>query len=94
MGSEAAVPTLGGKAKVKIAAGTQSGTMLRLRGKGIRDINGYGQGDQLIHVHVWTPRQLTKGEKEKLASLKDAPNFSPHPSKKEQGFFDRVRSFF
>lgn len=94
LGSEAAVPTLGGKAKVKIAAGTQSGTMLRLRGKGIRDINGYGQGDQLIHVHVWTPRQLTKGEKEKLASLKDAPNFSPHPSNKEQGFFDRVRSFF
>ena len=94
LGGEAEVRTLSGKARVKIAAGTQSGSILRLRGKGIVDMNGYGYGDQLVHVHVWTPRQLTKEEKAKLAALKDLPNLSPHPTKKEQGFFDRVRSFF
>ena len=94
LGSEAEVPTIGGKAKVKIPAGTQSGKVLRLRGKGIRDINGYGRGDQFIHVHVWTPQQLTKAEKAKLVSLKDAPNFAPNPSKKERSFFDRFKSLF
>jgi molecular chaperone DnaJ len=94
LGSEAEVPTIEGKVKVKIPAGTQSGKVLRLRGKGIRDINGYGKGDQLIHVHIWTPQQLTKGEHEILASLKGASNFEPNPSKKERSFFDRVRSLF
>ena len=94
LGSEAEVPTIGGRAKVKIPAGTQSGKVLRLRGKGIRDINGYGKGDQLVHVHVWTPQQLTKEEHDLLASLKGASNFIPNPSKKEQSFFDRVRSLF
>lgn len=94
LGSEAAVPTVDGKVKVKIPAGTQGGKVLRLRGKGIRDVNGYGRGDQLVHVHVWTPRQLTKEEKATLTALKDAPNFAPNPTKKERGFFDRVRAFF
>ena len=94
LGSEAEVPTITGKAKVKIPAGTQSGKVLRLRGKGIRDINSYGRGDQLVHVHVWTPQQLTKEEHEMLTSLQNAPNFAPNPSKKERSFFDRVRSFF
>ncbi|MHA7877458.1 MAG: molecular chaperone DnaJ [Bacteroidota bacterium] len=94
LGSEAEVPTLTGKAKVKIPAGTQSGKVLRLRGKGIRDINSYSKGDQLVHVHVWTPQQLTKEEQETLTALQGAPNFAPKPSKKERSFFDRVRSFF
>lgn len=94
LGSEAEVPTIAGKVKVKIPGGTQSGKVLRLRGKGISDINSYGKGDQLIHVHVWTPQQLTKAEHEMLTSLKDAPNFSPNPSKTERSFFDRVRSLF
>ena len=96
LGSEAEVPTVGGKVKVKvkIPAGTQSGKALRLRGKGIQDINGYGRGDQLVHVHVWTPEQLTKQEKDTLLSLRDSPNFAPNPSKKERSFFDKVRSFF
>ncbi|MEM9417200.1 MAG: molecular chaperone DnaJ [Bacteroidota bacterium] len=94
LGTEVEVPTITGKAKVKIPAGTQGGKILRLRGKGIKDVNGYGQGDQLIHVQIWTPQKLTPEEKEKLISLQDAPNFAPNPSKKEQSFFDRVRSFF
>ena len=94
LGGEAAVPTIEEQVKVKIPAGTQSGKMLRLRGKGIRDLNGYGKGDQLIHVHVWTPQQLTKEEHEMLTSLRGASNFEPNPSKKERSFFDRVRSLF
>lgn len=94
LGTEAEVPTITGKAKVKIPAGTQSGKMLQLRGKGITDINGYGKGDQFIHVHVWTPQKLTPEEKETLAALREAPSFAPNPSKKEQSFFERVRSFF
>lgn len=94
LGTEAEVPTITGKAKVKIPAGTQSGKILRLRGKGISDINGYGKGDQLIHVNVWTPQKLSAEEKEKLVSLREAPNFAPNPSKQEQSFFERVRSFF
>ena len=94
LGTEAEVPTITGKAKVKIPAGTQGGKMLRLRGKGITDINGYGKGDQLIHVQVWTPQKLTSEEKETLTALREAPNFAPNPSKKERSFFERVRSFF
>jgi len=94
LGSEAEVPTITGKAKVKIPAGTQSGKVLRLRGKGIRDLNSYSKGDQLVHVHVWTPQQLTKEEQEKLTLLRGSSNFTPNPSKKERSFFDRVRSFF
>ena len=94
LGSEAEVSTIMGKVKVKVPAGTQSGKVLRLRGKGIKDINGYGKGDQLVHVHVWTPQQLTKEEHAKLLSLKEASNFAPNPSKKERNFFDRVRSLF
>jgi molecular chaperone DnaJ len=94
VGGEATVPTIEEKVRVKIPAGTQSGKVLRLRGKGIRDIDGYGKGDQLIHVHVWTPQQLTKEEHEMLTSFRGAPNFEPNPSKKERSFFDRVRSLF
>lgn len=94
LGSEAELPTLGGKIKLKIPAGTQSGKVFRLRGKGISDINGYGKGDQLVHVHVWTPQQLTKEEKTMLIALQGASNFSPNPSKQEQGFFERMRSLF
>jgi molecular chaperone DnaJ len=94
LGSEAEVPTIEGKAKMKIPAGTQSGKVLQLRGKGIKDMNGYGRGDQLVHVHVWIPQQLTKEEKEQLVALKDSANFAPNPSKKERSFFERLRSLF
>lgn len=94
LGSEAEVPTLGGKAKVKIPAGTQSGKTLLLRGKGIKDIHGYGTGDQLVHVQVWTPQQLTQQEQEQLRALRESPNFQPKPTKKRSSFFEKVKSFF
>lgn len=94
LGSSVEVPTITGKVRIKIDPGTQSGKILRLRGKGIKDINGYSKGDQLIHVNVWTPKNLTSDEKSKLESLRDSTNFAPKPSKNEKGFFEKMKEFF
>ena len=95
LGCEMEVPTIHGKVRVKIPAGTPSGKVLKLRGKGVSDVNGYGtKGDQLVFIQVWTPQELTKEEKDLLLSLQCAPNFIPRPNKKEQSFFERIKSFF
>lgn len=94
LGTSIEVATIDGQVKIKIDPGTQSGKILRLRGKGIKDINGYGKGDQLIHVNVWTPKKLTPEEKSTLESLRDSDNFVPNPSKNEKGFFERMKEFF
>ncbi|GAB5524046.1 MAG: molecular chaperone DnaJ [Roseivirga sp.] len=94
LGSSVEVPTIDGAVRIKIDAGTQSGKILRLRGKGVRDINGYGKGDQLIHVNVWTPKKLSSEEKEILERLRSADNFTPKPGKGEKGFFEKIREFF
>ncbi len=94
MGTAVEVPTITGKAKIKIEPGTQSGKVLRLRGKGIKSIDSYGKGDQLIYVNVWTPKQLTKEEKVALESLRDSENFKPDPSKSEKSFFEKMKEFF
>lgn len=93
LGTEVEVPTVSGRAKIKIEAGTQSGKILRLRGKGIPDINGYKTGDQLIYVNVYTPSKLSSTEKAMMKELLDAENFTPDPSK-EKGFFDKMKDFF
>ena len=94
LGVSAEVPTLSGKARFKIAPGTQAGKVVRLRGKGLPNINGYGSGDLLIHINVWTPRSLTSEEKKLLTRLKKSPNFIPSPSNDERGFFSKMREFF
>lgn len=94
LGTNLEVPTIDGLVKIKVEPGTQSGKILRLRGKGIKELNGYGRGDQLIHVNVWTPKQLSKEEKAILESLKDSPNFTPDPGKNEKGFFEKIKEFF
>jgi len=94
LGASIEVPTIEGKVKIKVEPGTQSGKMLRLKGKGIKDINGYSKGDQLIMVNVWTPTHLTKEEKELLESLRDSENFKPDPGKGEKSFFDKMKEFF
>jgi molecular chaperone DnaJ len=94
LGSQIEVPTIDGKVKIKLDPGTQSGKILRLKGKGIRDINGYSRGDQLIHVNVWTPKQLSKEERQILENLKDSENFRPDPGKSEKSFFDKMKEFF
>nr|MBI1229323.1 molecular chaperone DnaJ [Cytophagales bacterium] len=94
LGASLEVPTIDGKVKIKLDPGTQSGKILRLKGKGIKELNGYGKGDQLIHVNVWTPKQVSKEEREKLESLRDSENFRPNPGKSEKSIFDKVKEFF
>ena len=93
-GTQVEVPTIDGRAKIKIPAGTQSGKIFRLKGKGFPDVNGYQKGDQLVHVNVWTPQNLTSEEKAMLEKLNSSPNFSPQPGKSEKSFFDRVKEVF
>jgi molecular chaperone DnaJ len=93
-GIQAEVPTIDGKAKIKIPPGTQSGKIFRLKGKGFPGVNSYERGDQLIHVNVWTPQHLTPEEKTMLEKLSDSPNFQPKPDKNERSFFDKVREMF
>ena len=94
LGTSIEVPTIGGKAKIKIDTGTQSGKILRLRGKGIKSVEGYGQGDQLVHVNVWTPKKLSSEEKEALEALRNSPNFQPDPGKADKSFFERMKEYF
>jgi molecular chaperone DnaJ len=94
LGCSIEVPTIGGKAKIKVDAGTQSGKMLRLRGKGIPNIHGYGTGDLFVHLNVWTPTKLSKSEKETLESLRNSENFTPNPDDNQKGFFQRVKDMF
>jgi molecular chaperone DnaJ len=93
-GTQVEVPTIDGRAKIKIPAGTQSGKIFRLKGKGFPAVNSYGKGDQLIHVSVWTPQNLSAEEKTILEKLTHSNNFKPHPDKNEKGFFDKVRDMF
>jgi len=93
-GTQVEVPTIDGKAKIKIPAGTQSGKIFRLKGKGFPGVNSYEKGDQLIHVNLWTPQTLSNEEKAMLDKLSSSPNFQPKPDKNERSFFDKVREMF
>jgi len=94
LGGDVEVPTVTGKVKIKIEPGTQAGKILRLKNKGVPDLNGYGTGDQLIQINVWTPEKLSSEEKTQLKNLQNSENFKPNPSKTEKGFFDRMREYF
>ncbi|MDR1056890.1 MAG: molecular chaperone DnaJ [Prevotellaceae bacterium] len=94
LGDTIEIPTVDGKAKIKIEQGTQPGRMLRLRGKGLPDVNGYSTGDLLVHINVWIPKHLDKEEKKTLEKLGTSDNFKPKPSKEERNFFDRMRNMF
>lgn len=94
-GTQLEVPTIDGKAKIKIPAGTQSGKIFRLKGKGFPSINNhYEKGDQLIHVNVWTPQHVTSEEKQALEKMQHSSNFEPKPEKNEKSFFDKVKEMF
>jgi len=94
LGSSNEIPTIDGKARIKVAPGTQGGKVLRLKGKGLPDINGYGKGDLLVNINIWTPRDLSKEEKEIMEKLKTSKNFEPNPTSKDKSYFDRMREFF
>ncbi|MNL12816.1 Chaperone protein DnaJ [compost metagenome] len=94
LGTSVEVPTIDGKAKIKIDPGTQAGKILRLKGKGIPEVNSYHKGDQLIYVNIWTPKAVSSDEKEILEKLKESPNFKPQPGKSEKSFFERIKEYF
>ena len=98
LGMQAEVPTIDGKAKIKIPAGTQSGRIFRLKGKGFPSFQSYEKGDELIEVNVWSPQTLSHEEKELMEKLKNSPNFKPGPEaraeREEKGFFDKIKDAF
>lgn len=94
MGTTVEIPTIDAKAKIKIEPGTQSGKVLRLKGKGLQDVNSYNKGDLLVEISVYTPTNLSAEERGMLEKLKLSKNFEPNPSKKERGFFDRMKDYF
>jgi len=93
LGTSVEVPTLDGKARIKIPAGTQSGEIFRLKRKGMTALNSYGKGDQLIDVNIHVPKTLSKEERTMLEGLKESENFKPNPSRKNKGFFDRMKDW-
>lgn len=94
LGTTIDIPTVDGKARVKIPAGTQGGKILRLKGKGLPDVNSYGRGDLLVNINVWTPKSLSKEEKAILENLANSENFKPNPSSKDKSFFSRMKDYF
>ncbi|NLE36291.1 MAG: molecular chaperone DnaJ [Bacteroidales bacterium] len=94
LGANAEVPTIDGKVRIKIDPGTQAGKILRLRGKGLPDVNGYGKGDLLVNVNVWIPKNLTREEQKVVEQFRNSDTFTPRPDEGDTGFFDRVKNYF
>lgn len=94
LGTSVEVPTIDGKAKIKIEPGTQGGKILRMKGKGVPEVNSYHKGDQLVYVNIWTPKAVSAEERELLQKLKGSQNFRPQPGKSEKSFFERIKEYF
>jgi molecular chaperone DnaJ len=94
LGESIEVPTVSGKVKIKVDPGTQSGKVLRLKGKGLPVLQGYGTGDLFVHIHIWTPTKLSKEEREILEKMKDSENFKPGSESDQKGFFGRMKDIF
>jgi len=94
LGINSEIPTVTGKVKIKLEEGIQSGKILRLKGKGLPSINGYGKGDLLVHINVWTPQNLSKDEKEFFKNCRKSDTFTPKPTRSDKSFFDRVKEMF
>lgn len=94
LGAPVEIPTVDSKVKIKIEPGTQPGRVLRLRGKGVPEVNGYGRGDLLVTINVWIPKKLTKEEKTLVEKLGNSENFKPNPDSTDKNFFERMRGFF
>ena len=95
LGAEVEIPCLDGPQKIKVEAGTQSGTVVRLRGKGLPTVNGYGgTGDLYVKFAVWVPKRLSKEDKDIIESLSKKDTFKPNPTKEDKSFFDRLKDMF
>ena len=94
LGTSKEIDTVTGKVRIKIESGVQSGKILRLRGKGIPSINGYGKGDLLVHVNVWTPKTLNKQQREFFETMREDEHFKPKPESTDKSFFEKVKDMF
>jgi molecular chaperone DnaJ len=94
LGSSVEVPTLSKPVKITIPAGTSAGKIFRLREKGLPSVQGYGKGDQLINVNIWTPKSLNAEEKDMLERMRGMDNFQPKKEKGQKGFFARMKEYF
>ncbi|MGB5243656.1 MAG: molecular chaperone DnaJ [Lutimonas sp.] len=94
LGTTKEIDTLTGVVRLKIEEGTQSGKILRLKGKGVESLERYGKGDLLVHVNVWTPQKLSRNQREFFEKMIEDENFVPNPSEKEKSFFDKVKDMF
>jgi molecular chaperone DnaJ len=94
LGTHVEVPTVENNVKIKIEQGTQPGKILRLRGKGLPEVNGYGRGDLLVNVNVWIPKNMNRDEIKLFEKLKESDSFTPNPDKNDRGFFDRMKGYF
>lgn len=94
LGTSKEIDTVTGKVRIKIDEGMQSGKILRLKGKGISSLNGYGKGDLLVHVNVWTPKTLNREQKEFFERMANDENFQPNPEKSDKSFFEKVKDMF
>lgn len=94
LGGSKEIETVSGRVRIKLEEGIQSGKILRLKGKGLPSINGYRPGDLLIHINVWTPKKLTKEQREFFETVQEHENFMPHPTKSDKSFFEKVKEMF
>ena len=94
LGTEIQIPTLDGAQKLKLEAGTQSGTVVRLRNKGMPSVNGYGKGDLYVKILVWIPRKLSRSEKEVIEKMRDSGSFKPDPNRDDRELFEKESKYF
>jgi len=95
LGTQKEVPTIDGKAKIKIPEGTHSGKVFKLKGKGFPELNGYHKGDQLVYVKIWTPQELSDEERSMIEKMTNSANFQPsEEAKKEKSFFEKIKDAF
>jgi len=94
LGTSKEIDTVSGKVRIKIESGVQSGKILRLRSKGVPSLNSYRTGDLLVHINVWTPKELTKEQKQFFEKMSNDDNFEPKPEKEDKSFFEKVKDMF
>jgi len=96
LGTEVEVPTLKGRARLQVDAGVQSGKILRMRERGIPNLEGGRRGDEMVRVHVWTPTSVTEEEREMLEKMRESESFEPDPESigDRKSFFSRVKDVF
>jgi len=94
LGAPIEIPAIDGRVKVKIDPGTQPGRILRLRGKGLPEVNSYGRGDLLVHINVFIPKEVNKDDRKVVEKLRESEAFQPTGSNDDGGFFSRMKNMF